>query len=233
MDMDPARVRQIAEKTVVARPPRQSLATFGVTTITYHLVTAPALADASAPTSEAVIRTGIVTANRPQLVTPNYLMSLFQGFSHGEEFARFLLETQGAHAPGLLYAYGQELQETDIVSDSPDVVSRRLADRLDREGQVHAAVIRGDDHYWDVSLMKFIHDLTVGSIGQTIGDLGRRGLLGVDNGVPRAARAQIEDLFAAVAAGELEPVQLKHELDRWGLFDEYEDRFLGMFRRSR
>jgi hypothetical protein len=231
--MEPADIRAIAEQTVVVRAPREPLVTFGVTKVTYHLVSAPVLADADAPSAEAVIRTGLVTANRPQIITPNYLLNLFQGFSHGEEFARYLLATHGPNAPGLLYAYGQELQETDVVSDSPEIVARRLADRLDREGQVHAAVIRGDSHYWDVSLMKFIHDLTLGSLGQTIGDLGRRGLLGVENGVPQAARAQIEELFAAVAAGELGPVQLKRELDRWGLFDEYEDRFLGMFRRSR
>jgi hypothetical protein len=72
----------------------------------------------------------------------------------------------------------------------------------------------------------------VSSLGQTIGDFGRRGLLRMDNGVPRAARSQIEEMFAAVAAGELEPVQLQRELDRWGLWDEYQDRFLGMFRRQ-
>jgi hypothetical protein len=189
------------------------------------------LSDEESPT-ESVIRTGVVTSNRPQLVTPNYLLNLFQGFEHGEEFARFLMEENGPRAPGLLYAYTQELQETNVVADGPEVVARRLADRLDREGRVHAAVIRGVGQFWDVSLMKFIHDLTVSSLGQTIGDFGRRGLLRMDNGVPRAARSQIEEMFAAVAAGELEPVQLQRELDRWGLWDEYQDRFLGMFRRQ-
>lgn len=229
--MEPQEIRAITEQTVVVRAPKQPLMTFGVTKVTYHLVTEPALAEADKPADEAVIRTGVVTANRPQLVTPNYLMNLFQGFENGEAFARYLMETQGASAPGLLYAYGQELQETNLVSDPPDVVAARLAERLDREDQVHAAVIRGVAPYWDVSLMKFIHDLTVGSLGQTIGDLGRRGLLGVENGVPRAARAQIEDMFAAVAAGELDPAQLQHELARWGIWEEYQDRFLAMFRR--
>ena len=231
MGMDPAHVRNIAEKTIVARPPRQALATFGVTTVTYHLVTATALTEDDDDPREAVIRTGTVTANRPQIVTPNYLLNLFQGFEHGQEFARYLIENHGPNSPGLLYSYKNELQDTNVVSDSPDVVVRRIADELDRENKVHAAVIRGVDHYWDISLMKFIHDLTVGSLGQTIGDLGRHGLLGSDNGVPRAARSQIDQMFAAVAAGELQAVELKRELDRWNLFDEYEDRFLAMFRR--
>jgi hypothetical protein len=231
MDMTPADMQAIAEQTIVARPPRQPLATFGITTVTYHIVTAPALADDPDASTEAVIRTGVVTANRPQIITPNYLLNLFDGFEHGQEFARYLLATYGPNAPGLLYAYKNELRETNVVSDSPEVVVNRLTDQLDRDDEVHAAVIRGVDHYWDVSLAKFIHDLTIGSLGQTIGDLGRRGLLGSDNGVPRAARAQIDSMFAAVAAGQLQPVELKRELDRWGVFDEYEDRFLAMFRR--
>lgn len=229
--MDPSDIQAIAEQTTVVRAPVQPLATFGITTVTYHLVTAPALASDDRAPDEAVIRTGTVTANRPQLVTPSYLLNLFDGFEHGEEFARYLLASHGPNAPGLLYTYRNELKETTVVSDPPDVVARRLADQLNRENQVHAAVIRGVDHYWDVSLMKFIHDLTIGSLGQTLGDLGRRGLLGSDRGVPRAARARIDEMFAGVAAGEVEPVQLKTELDRWGLFDEYEDRFLDMFRR--
>jgi hypothetical protein len=231
--LDPAEIARIAEQTVVVRPPRDALATFGITHVTYYLVTAPAFADeAAAATDEAVIRTGVLTANRPQLVTPAYLLYLFEGFANGEAFARYVQETYGRDAPGLLYAYKNELQDTNVVSDAPETVARRLADQLDREGQIHAAVIRGVDHYWDISLMKFIHDLTLGSLGQTIGDLGRHGLLGAERGVPRAARAQIDSMFAAVAAGQMEPVELKRELDRWGVWEEYQDRFLGMFRRS-
>ena len=231
MDMDPADVQAIAERTIVVRPPRQALATFGITTVTYHLVTATALTEGDDDPREAVVRTGTVTASRPQIVTPHYLLNLFQGFEHGQEFARYLIANHGPNSPGLLYSYKNELKDTDVVSDSPDLVVRRIADGLDRDNQIHAAVIRGVDHYWDISLMKFIHDLTVGSLGQTIGDLGRHGLLGSDDGLPRAARAQIDQMFAAVAAGHLEPVELKNELDRWGVFDEYQDRFLGMFRR--
>ncbi|MBX6770802.1 MAG: hypothetical protein IRY83_03700 [Chloroflexi bacterium] len=229
--LSPREIQAIAEQTDVVRAPRQPLATFGITAITYYLVTAPALVEDEAQAEEAVVRTGVVTANRPQIVTPTYLLNLFDGFAHGEEFARYLLATHGPNAPGLLYSYRNELRDTSIVADPPPVVARRLAEQLDRESQTHAAVIRGNDHYWDISLMKFIHDLTVTSLGQTLGDLDRHGLLGMDRGVPRAARARIEEMFARVAAGEIEPVELKTELDRWGLFAEYEDRFLDLFRR--
>ena len=53
----------------------------------------------------------------------------------------------------------------------------------------------------------------------------------MDRGLPRAARARIDELFGGVARGEVKPSDLKAELDRWGAFREYEDRFLDLFRR--
>jgi hypothetical protein len=39
-------------------------------------------------------------------------------------------------------------------------------------------------------------------------------------------------MFAEVEDGG-DPDVLKHELDRWGLFKHYEDRFLNIFRHNR
>jgi hypothetical protein len=44
---------------------------------------------------------------------------------------------------------------------------------------------------------------------------------------------RIDELFRRVSRGELEPRELKEELDRWGLFEEYEDRFLAIFKKGR
>src|SRR5690348_11283159 len=114
MDLTPADMQALAEQTIIVRPPRQPLATFGIRTVIDHIVTAPALSEDPATSSEAVIRTGFVTANRPQIVTPNYLLNLFDGFEHGQEFARYLLATHGPNAPGLMYTYKNELQETNV-----------------------------------------------------------------------------------------------------------------------
>ena len=52
-------------------------------------------------------------------------------------------------------------------------------------------------------------------------------------GVPFDARVRIDELFEKVMKGESEPGDLKDELDRWGLFEEYEDRFFSIFRKGR
>ncbi len=231
MPIDPDAIRQVAEQTSVLRAPKQSLATFGVTHISYYLVTEPVYAGLIGDARETVVRHGKMTAERPQIVTPFYLLNLFKGFEHGEEFAQYLAQSYGSDSPGLMYSYKNELTDTNVVSDPLPTVAGRLADELDETGQRLAAVIQGVDHLWDVSLMKFMFELTLSSLGRNVAELSQGGLLGMDRGLPRAARARIEELFAGVARGRVNPNELKAELDRWGAFREYEDRFLNLFRR--
>lgn len=233
MPIDPDTLRQVAEATTVVRVPQQALATFGISTIPYYLVTEPVYSELTGESQEAVVRHGHVTAERPQIVTPYYLLSLFRGFEHGQEYAQYLAEAYGRNSPGLMYSYRNELQETTIVSDPPTTVAQRLAEDLEKRGERMAAVIQGVDFLWDVSLMKFIFELTVSSLGSNVTELAQRGMLGMEDGLPKAVRAHLDAMFAAVKRGELNPSELKSELDRWGVFREYEDRFLDLFRRGR
>ena len=47
--------------------------------------------------------------------------------------------------------------------------------------------------------------------------------------IPNGAMHRIEGLFQQVKDG-LDPAILKKELDRWGLFEQYQDRFFALFR---
>lgn len=234
MDEHEARIRYAISHTEVLRPPRQALATFGLTTIRYYLITEPVYQELLGGANETVIREGRVLAERPRIVTPFYLVNLFEGFQHGKEYAEFILRHHGSHEPGLMYRYKNQVGEMNIVSDPPAAVAQRLGERLDRESDPLTTIIKGVDEMWDVSLMKFIHDLTRSSLGSNVMELGRRGLLEIDrHGIPRSARLEIEELFESTRRGESDPAELKAELDRWNLFGEYEDRFLDMFRRGR
>lgn len=209
------------------------LATFGTTVIDYFVVTRPSYVGlpGAGAADESVIRTGRVTSARPQLVTPFYLMNLFQGFDHGQEYARYLRATYGPDAPGLMYSYKQEPGDTSVVSDAPDVVAGRIADDMERDGRHLAVVIRGVDQFWDISLAHFIHALTIGSAPGNAAEMAQRGMLQPAGAAPRAARDKIDEMFAAVHDGEMEGSELKQEIDRWGLWEEYEDRFLDLFRK--
>ncbi|MFQ5860148.1 MAG: hypothetical protein ACE5IG_01200 [Dehalococcoidia bacterium] len=219
------------EQTQVLRPPQQALATFGTTVIQYYLLTEPVYTEMARGVDDTVLRRGTVTSERPRVVTPTYLVNL-QGFS--EEARRYFseLQSQSSSAPGLLYTYRNEPTELTILSGALLTIAHSISAELDRKGEHLAAVIKGVDQLWDVSLLKFIYDWTSASLAQNVTDLAGRGLLNVDRaGVPREARARLEAIFEAVRDGRLDPGVLKQELDAWGLFPEYEDRFFSLFRR--
>jgi hypothetical protein len=231
MEIEDERILYAVQHTQVLRLPDQTLATFGTTNVNYYLLTMPVYAELVS-TEETVVREGKVSAERPRVVTPSYLTRL-EGF--GEDAMRYLemvIREHGPNMPGLLYRYKNEAKGFTIVSDELGMVAARLNERIDKEGDKFAAIIKGVDELWDVSLLKFISELTESSLRDNLADLGRKGLLGTDRaGIPKDARYRIETLFQKVTAGELDPSELKRELDRWDLFSEYEDRFLALFRR--
>ncbi|MHB9090267.1 MAG: hypothetical protein ACYC7H_02500, partial [Chloroflexota bacterium] len=188
MPLDPETLAEVARRTEVVRAPKQALATFGTTTIDYFLLSEPAYAELMPGEAETVIRQGKVTAERPQIVTPFYLLNRFRGFEHGQDYLRHLLQEYGPQAPGLMYSYRNELQETNIVSEGIEQVAGRIKDDLDARGEHLATIVRGIDQLWDVSLMKFIYELTASSLGHNLAELGGRGLLGSERGLPRATR---------------------------------------------
>jgi hypothetical protein len=227
------RIEYVMRNTRVVRPPLQTLATFGSTVVRYHMVSVPVYADLpqAGSAEESVIRNGTVRADRPQVVTPYYL-SRTDGFGkNAEEFLEQITAMYGANAPGLLYTYKNEFGSTEIVSGNADEVSGRIQDRLDREDRRLEAVIRGVDDHWDLSLLKFIFDLTNRSVERNVGDLNSRGLLDTRDGAPRDAHMRIERMLEEARRGERDPSEVHAELERWGLFEQYEDRFLALFRR--
>jgi hypothetical protein len=232
MDIDEERISEAVRRTEILRLPKRSLATFGATNIYYYLVTEPAYSELVKSSSETVIREGRVVAERPRIVTPYYLSHL-EGFSpDAKRYLDMLIKTHGPSVPGLLYSYKNEPKELTIVSDNLLSVIAKLNQDIDKSGNPLTSIIKGLDELWDVSLLKFIYELTRSSLPDNLLQLGSRGLLNIDSrGVPADARARIEELFRMAYKGEIEPRQLKDELDRWGVFEEYEDRFFAIFKK--
>ncbi len=234
MEVDDERIRDAVKHTEVLRLPKQSLSTFGTTNIHYYLVAEPAYAELVESTAETVIREGRVIAERPRIVTPYYLSRL-EGFSSdARRYFGTLLKVHGPDAPGLFYTYRNEPKELNIVSDDLLSVVDKLNAEIDKRGDPLASIIKGKDELWDVSLMKFIYEMTRSSLKDNLLQMGSKGLLDIDtSGIPADARLRIEALFSQVAKGEFEPAELKAELDRWNVFEEYEDRFFGIFKKGR
>lgn len=233
MDEQDVRLMEAIASTRVVRPPRQGLATFGSTSVRYYLITEPSYRDLGMPQDgqeESVVREGVVRAERPRVVTPYYLLR-HEGFGdNADRYLQHLVEEVGADHPGLMYHYKNEGAETAVVSGSVDEVTRRIVDRLDREGKPLEAVITGTDDLWDLSLMKFIYEFTTSSAQTNVSELRAQGLLRTEGGVPMDARLRIERMLEEARRGDREPGEVHREIERWGLFDEYQDRFFTLFR---
>lgn len=228
-----ARIKEAIERTEILRLPRQSLYTFGTTSIYYYLVTEPAYSDLVKDASETVIREGRVIAERPKIVTPYYLNNL-DGFSpEARRYFTALAEEYGSDVRGLYYTYRNEPKGFNIVSDTLPAIVAKINAEIDERSDPLTAIIKGEDTLWDVSIMKFIYEITRSSVPDNLKQMGKRGFLKMDAaGIPADARAQIEELFGQVARGESRPGKLRDELEHWGLFEEYQDRFLDIFKKS-
>jgi hypothetical protein len=232
MDIDDERIRRAVRHTEVLRLPRQILATFGTTNIGYYLVTKPVYSELTKGVTETVVREGRVIADRPRIVTPYYLSRL-EGFtSEARRYFDMLIKMHGPDVPGLFYTYRNEPKGLTIVAENLASVVDRINSEVDKRGDPLVTIIKGEDELWDVSLMKFINDMTRSSLRGNLLEFEARGLLDVDaGGIPLDARVRIEELFGKLLKGEVEPRELKDELERWDLFDEYQDRFFSVFRR--
>jgi hypothetical protein len=226
------RIEDAVRQTEILRHPRQTLATFGNTNIGYYMLTEPVYHDIQPETAETVVRRGRVIAQRPRIVTPYYL-SQVEGFSdEARRYYDILSRQEGGNAPGIIYTYRNQPQELNIIEDNMEAVAARINADIDQQGDPLTTVIKGRDELWDVSLMKFIYEMTRSSYRDNLRQLQSQGMLEMDeSGVPLEARMRIEGLFEQVQEGNIKPDELKDELMRWGLFEQYQDRFFAMFGR--
>jgi len=223
MDIDD-RIQEAMRKTELIRAPKRRLATFGSTTMEYYVVT-------ELTEQMSAVRDGQVLAERPRIVTPYYLLHV-EGFS--ESARRFLgiMAQQNPHEAGIFYTYRNEPHSMNVVSEPLGVVVGNLSSRLESEDRPLSAIIRGVEDVWDLAVMMFIYDLTRRAAGGNYADFQRHGLLNMDeSGLPAAARQQIELLFAVAREDRSRASELVTELNRWGVYQEYEDRFLALFKR--
>ena len=223
MEMD-ERIQYAIEQTEVVKAPRQSLATFGTTNVYYYLI-------CELMESVNVVKEGRVIASKPRIVTPSYLINL-EGFSgQAKRFFEMISEKFPQEA-GIFYRYKNEPLEMNVASEPAEAVIDKINRKIEERGDRLSAIIKGVEELWDVSLLKFTFELTRNSVHSNLAEFQSRGLLRMDEeGVPEDARAHIEEMFRRTEHDHSYAPQLVSELKRWGLLEEYQDRFLSIFRK--
>lgn len=219
------RIRYALEHTELVRAPQQALATFGSSVIEYHVVT-------ELVSNVSVVRDGKVIAERPKIVTPAYLVNV-EGFSDQARRYIAMMARERPNESGIFYRYKNEPKGMNIVSEPIGQVISKLTSQIEEERNPLSTIIRGVEELWDVSLLMFIYELTNKSVRTNVAEFGRRGFLNIDeSGVPQGARDYIEELFEQASHDLSRVPELMLELNRWGLFTEYQDRFFALFRRK-
>lgn len=247
MNMD-EKIKYAIENTEVLKQPKKLLSTYDSTTIHYYILTVPFYIEfeGKARESETVIREGRITWHKPKLITPYYIMRM-EGFSEEAKKAFEMLAGESADLALMLYKlrFVKDYDHMDIVSTSLDELAKKIDNEIEKKQDPFCAIIKGIDEFWDVSLTKFIYELVLNSAYfSQLPDLSANNLINLNSsgmpvisrdnrGIPFTARSEIENLFNLYEKGEIEAIRLKEELDSWGLFSYYQDRFFNLFKKRR
>lgn len=245
MNEEGKKIEQVLEETEILKSPEKLIATSKKTTLHYYVLAEPYYLDVFENEGpETKIREGTITWQKPKLLTPEYILKM-EGFSEQSKQVLKKLAQKHPDLAGLLYKmkYEKGVMGTETVSQTIEETFENLKEDLEDNGDM-TVILKGVDEYWDVSLMKFIQDLIIKSaFSSQLSDLADKGFVRMDDsgnpavtrnleGLPLAAREEIERMFSQVKQGDLDPSELKKELDRWSVYQNYEDRFLNLFRKG-
>ncbi len=241
------KIRLALNNTEVILEPKELISSYSSTTVHYYMLAVPMYLqfEGRSMDSETIVREGRITWQKPKLLTPSYMLRL-EGFSEEARKALEMLAMEDSDLAMLLYRLRlvRDSEKMDIVSESLNAVLDRIIDDINKSGDKHIAVIKGVDQFWDVSLSKFTQELMSKSAYYSqLPDMMEGNAIGMNSsgfpvvardvaGIPVAARKEIDILFKLFEKGEIKPSRLKNELDRWELFDQYQDRFLRFFKRK-
>ena len=223
MDKDP--IPGLLAQIEVLHAPKRRLATFGATRVDYRLIS-----DADGAAGRTRLREGAVLSERPKIITPDAFRERFAGF--GDDAAGFSRWAEGAYRDllrALEYNFRNQDLSVRVISRDPRDVAASVLAELEARDAPDRAVIRCPDAAWSLALMKFTLDEAARSFPGHVRDLERRGLFSADRGEGDRRRREIEALFESARLDRSLVDVLGRKLRDYGLFAEYEDRFLGLF----
>lgn len=217
--------------TEIVLMPGGNLETFGTTVLNYHLITE--LMDSP---DQVRVREGRIRAGQPKIVTPEaYSRVMLEGF--GEEAQKYI-DWMKEHEKSIrILQYGYSLRREsfseNVLSDNLKAVVERVTRSVEERNDPLSAVVVGVDSPWDVCLVKLFREVIQQSARQNIRDLQNKHLFDNVDGLPRAVRDEIDDAFLQASRDASQIPSLSARLHRYGVFEEYEDRFFSLVKASK
>jgi hypothetical protein len=213
-----------ARLTKIVYMPRKLLETFGETCVKYGLLTR--LDD-----NRLNLRTGVVKAARPRIVTPHYFRhQALENF--GPDAQRYFDDLLSRKDGASIIEYGLCFQKEEYSQQSIGGNIEEVSEQLAKDAQDNLTetrgVIIGGERFWEVSLVFFLKLLVAQSMPYNAREMQNRGLFAMRNGVPMAICNEIDSDFANAVTRE-QADALGNKLRDYGLFDVYEDRFFEFY----
>ncbi|MBT3293822.1 MAG: hypothetical protein HN919_04815 [Verrucomicrobia bacterium] len=212
--------------TEIVLMPNQHLETFGATVLNYRLVS-----EMMDSVNQIRVREGRIQAHQPHIITPEaYSETILEGF--GEQAGQYVdwLKEHESDIRILQYGYTlkQEAFSEHVITDDLKNVVERIKGEVENGSDPHTAVVQGVDDPWDVCLVKLFWEVIRLSAAPNIRELQKRRMFENENGVPRGVRNEIDAAFAAASRDPSQIEALANKLQRYNLFDEYQDRFFSL-----
>jgi len=224
--MDPSKIKKLLSETRMVRKPKRLLSTFGATRTQYHLVSpVEDLAD------KTRLREGWVVSQKPKILTAQVLRDRFEGF--GEDAGQFMEWLSGEFHDvlrALEYEFKNKDLKTRVLSQSTEQTTSRIVKDLEDRNVAEAAVIECPDAAWSLALMHYTLDSAARSFQTNVQDLENHGLFDPGSNEKRRRLSEVERLFDRAKRDPDARKLLGLKLREYGLFEELEDRFLGLFR---
>ncbi len=215
----------IAKNTEILRMSKHSLATFGVTNINYYFLS-------EITKQKTKIREGKILSERPKILIPKTPDEIFEGFGKGAgKYADLLFKEFRKDLRILEYRFKNQMRKSSVTLLSLKNIVAKINEKIDRQGDNLAVIIKGSDKEWGISLMKFIVEMTLKSLDSNITELREKGFF--EEVPPDLRRYEIERLLKETEKNRVKIKELGRKLEKYGLFEEYEDRFFDLLKRRK
>ena len=178
-----------AKSTQIVYMPPKLLETFGETRVQYLV----AAEDLDNP-AQVHLHDGVVTAERPRIITPQYYRQrMVENF--GPDARKYFDEVLAKDTTARFLQYGlkfskQEYRTQVVTGDLREIAEQAAKDAQDNLHELRGVAI-GVDDTWEISLLYFITQLVQRSLPYHARDIASRGMLDLQDGVPVAVRQEI------------------------------------------
>lgn len=240
------KVKYVIENTEVLILPKKYISTSGSTTMRYFIIAEPLYKEFEGESGEeeTVVREGKITWEKPKLITPSYMLRL-EGFSLEAQSALKILAEEDNDLAMILYnlKFIKNSEKMDIIPKPITEIAENIESQIENDKDQACGLIKGVDEFWDISLFRFVQEVITYSAQRShLPEMFRKNYINLNaegktvlardrSGIPVAIRLEIDKKFKQFEKGDIDGSQLKKELDRWDVFEQYEDRFLRYFKK--